>query len=338
MRTFGISVEPSWRIDYATEISILAERLKFSNIWVPDSGPNPPYSDSIVTLASIAASTSRVMFGSAIVNFYTKNPASIASSFLALSDLGKKKGGKRQRAIVGIGVGSDWTVGKYGIANRNGMIAQLREAVESIRELFNGKLVDTRTDSFAIVDVSLSKATAKIPIYIGSNSPRGLELAGEVADGVILTDRIPDDIDESLSSVSLGLSRASRKRREFKVVDSVVVSVDSDKNRARRVAAPTCAYLVSWLSDEKAAAHQIDLQTKAKISNFIRVGDEVSAAKLVDNRMIDLMTATGNIDDVVQKCDQYLSYDTDQLAFCEPFGRDVKESIALLARKVIPRL
>ena len=70
---------------------MLAERLGFSNIWVPDSGPAPPYSDTIVTLAAIASATSRIKFGSAVLNFYTRNPAWIASSFLALSDLGRSK-------------------------------------------------------------------------------------------------------------------------------------------------------------------------------------------------------------------------------------------------------
>src|SRR5579872_1076545 len=86
-KTFGISFEPDWSIGEAVGLAALAEKLGFSNIWVPDGGPVPPYSDPLVTLSAIAGRTERVKFGSAIFNFYTRNPAWIASSFLALSDL-----------------------------------------------------------------------------------------------------------------------------------------------------------------------------------------------------------------------------------------------------------
>ena len=93
---------------------------------------------------------------------------------------------------------------KAGIGERSGRIPQLREAIESIYELFLGKEVTVRTDSFAIEAVSLSKSRGRIPIYVGTSSPKGLEMAGEIADGLILTVRIPADVEESMKHVSLG--------------------------------------------------------------------------------------------------------------------------------------
>lgn len=344
MSSFGVSIEPTWPLQLSIELSILAERYGYTNVWVPDGGPSPPYGDTIVTLAAIAGSTRVIKFGSSILNFYTRNPASIASSFLALSDLGSlphgkhKKSSGAQRAILGIGIGADWTVQKFGIRDRRGMILQLREAIESLRELFHGKEVAVRTDSFTIEGVTLSKSKKRIPIYVGAGSPKGLELSGEVSDGIILTERIPHDINHSIESIMLGLTRSSRKRKDFEIVNSVVVSLDDDLQKARKAVSPTCAYLVSWLSKEKAEEYQVDLTTKAKISQFIQTGDERSAAKLVDNKMIDLLTATGNVENCIQKCEEHLEHDVDQLAFTEPFGPDPKRSLANLARRVIPKL
>src|SRR5579875_2912528 len=213
---------------------MLSEKLGFSTVWVPDGGPAPPYSDCIVTLSAIASKTKSIRFGSAILNFYTRNPAWIASSFLALSDLAfhnerlgsllnKKRRGEiksreraKQRAILGIGVGAPYNVAKFGISSRIGLIDDLREAIEAIRDLWNGKEVSVRTDSFAIERVTLSRnATGMIPIHVGSGSPKGLKLAGEIADGVILTDRIPSDIEESMKYVILGMGFASRARKEL---------------------------------------------------------------------------------------------------------------------------
>ena len=160
--TFGISLEPSWDQSECLALAKQAEKLGFSNLWVPDGGPDTPFSDAVVTLAAIASNTRRIKFGSAIVNFYTRNPAWIASSFLALSNLG----GSRQRAILGIGLGSSYNVVKFGIFKRSGKIEYLREAIESIQELFSGKEVSVRTDPFVIERVRLSKSKGKIPIYV----------------------------------------------------------------------------------------------------------------------------------------------------------------------------
>ena len=122
------------------------------------------------------------------------------------------------------------------------------------------------------------------------------------------------------------------------MVNSVVVSIDVDREKAFRAAKPTCAYLVAWLDDEEAEAHQIDLGVKEKISRFIQRGEEKSAAALVDHHMVDLLTACGTPEDCVEKCREYFSCDVDQLAFCEPFGPNQKESLTILSRKVIPRL
>ncbi|MDA4129927.1 MAG: LLM class flavin-dependent oxidoreductase [Thaumarchaeota archaeon] len=337
--SFGISIEPNWSVNYCRELAILGEKLGYSNIWVPDGGPMPPYSDPIVTLATIAASTEKIKLGSSIVNFYTRNPASLASAFMALSDLasrGKKSG--TQRAILGIGLGSGYNVAKFGIISRKGVIEQLREAIEAIRELFQGKEVDVRTDAFVIDGVSLSKAPKKIPIYVGSESPKGLRLAGEIADGVILTDRMPTDAEESVNHVLLGIGLSSRKRKEIEIVDSVVISLDENQQRARKAAAITCAYLVAWMDDKKAEKHDIDLKAKNQIAELIETGDEPAAAKLVTKKMIDLLTVSGNPEECVEKCKEYLKHDVNQLAFCEPFGPKPMRSIELIARRVLPKL
>ena len=102
--------------------------------------------------------------------------------------------------------------------------------------------------------------------------------------------------------------------------------------------AVTCAYLVAWMYEEKAEQHGIEVKTKKRISELIDHGDEAGAAKMVDRKMIDLLTVSGNVEDCIEKCKEYLKYDVDQLAFCEPFGPRPVHSIEIIAKKVIPRL
>ncbi len=354
--TFGISLEPTWRIYDSLKLAMLAERLGFSTVWVPDGGPAPPYSDTIVTLSAIASHTTKIRLGSAVLNFYTRNPAFIASSFLALSDLAsssssasasvssasgasRKSANSSQRAILGIGIGSTYNVSKIGIGKRSGTVTDLREAIESIRELFNDKEVTVRTDSFAIENVLLSKSMrGKIPIHVGAGGPRALRLAGEIADGIILTDRVASDIETSMKPVTMGLTESSRSRKELEVTNSIVISVDENPERAKDLARPTCAYLVSWVDDERASDLGFDLERKQRISKYLSAGDESSAARLVDDKMVSTLTVSGKPSECIEKCREHLAHSIDHLAFCEPFGRNAANGISLIARKVIPGL
>ncbi len=339
--TFGISVEPSWAIDYCVRLGILAEELVFSNVWVPDGGPQPPYSDSVVTLTALASRTRSIKLGSAIFNFYTRNPAWIASSFAAISDLashGRRRRASRERMVLGIGIGSGYNVSKFGIQKRSGTISNLREAIESIRELFVGKQVTVRTDAFSIESVSIGKLERKIPIYIGAAGPKALRLAGEIADGVILTDRVPADLPNKLRPIELGLGDSSRRRRDIEIVNSVVISVDENGRRARDAARTSCAYLVAWMEDSKAAVLGLDVEKKAKIVRFLNAGDEHSAARIVDEKMVTTLTISGTKEECVERCREHLEYDIDQIVFCEPFGPQPEKSLRIIAKEVIPKI
>jgi 5,10-methylenetetrahydromethanopterin reductase len=336
--SFGVSLEPTWPIDSNIELSLLSEKLGYTTVWVPDGGPATPYSDSIVTLAAIASRTRKIRFGSAVVNFYTRNPSWLASGFLALSDINARPRRARSRAILGIGLGAAYNVAKFGIISRKDMINDLREAIESIRQLWQGKDVRVRTNAFVIEQVKLSRSKRKIPIHIGSNSPKGLKLAGEIADGVILTERIASDIQESMDHVTLGLGLSSRKRSELEVTNSVVISIDDERSRARRLAKTTCAYLVAWMGDGKAEKYGLDLGKKKKISELIEKNYEKEAAKIVDDRMLDLLTVSGTPDDCVEGARAHVEQGIDQIAFCEPFGRDRRRAIETIAKKIVPKL
>ena len=275
--SFGVSIEPTWDQQYSLAFAKKAEELDYSNIWVPDSGPVSPFCDPLVTLSAIASSTRKIKFGSAILNFYTRNPAQIASSFLTLSSLAKG------RPVLGIGLGSSYHVSKFGVFSRKGMVEDMREAVESIRELFEGKEVSVRTDSFIIERVELSKSKTRIPVYIGASSPKGLKLAGEIADGVILADRIAGEIEQSTKPLTLGLSESSRSRKDLHIVNSVVISVSRDGKKAKQAAKVTCAYLAAWLDEKVSIKYGIDENKRKEIAQQIYNGNERAAAKLVDH-------------------------------------------------------
>jgi 5,10-methylenetetrahydromethanopterin reductase len=82
------------------------------------------------------------------------------------------------RVVLGIGLG-DSAVHTIGVARAN--IAELEEDVRSLQDLF-----DTDETTYRGAHMSCPYAKRPVPIYISASGPRGLALAGELADGVMV--------------------------------------------------------------------------------------------------------------------------------------------------------
>src|ERR1700737_1325426 len=83
------------------------------------------------------------------------------------------------RTVCGIGRGDSAVRVTNG---RPSTLATLREAIEVIRELANGRQVDYRG---AKLQLPWGQAS-RLPIWVAGYGPRALRLAGEVGDGFIL--------------------------------------------------------------------------------------------------------------------------------------------------------
>src|SRR5262249_43792587 len=58
----------------------------------------------------------------------------------------------------------------------------------------------------------------QIPIYMAANGPKALELAGELADGVLTTLSDPDSMKRNLATVAKGAAKAGRSGQKQPVI------------------------------------------------------------------------------------------------------------------------
>ena len=86
--------------------------------------------------------------------------------------------------ILGIGAG-DRPLMALGM--RPARLASLRASIEAIRALWSGGDVTVEDRAFVLEHAHMRfAARPDIPIYVAASGPKTLELAGEIADGVIL--------------------------------------------------------------------------------------------------------------------------------------------------------
>ncbi|MFP6717358.1 MAG: LLM class flavin-dependent oxidoreductase [Alphaproteobacteria bacterium] len=192
---FGVAFLPGPPAEFSAWC-LEAEVLGFDLVGIPDS--QSVYRENIVSSTLAAAHTRRVRFGPMVINPITRHPAVAASAIATLAELAPG------RVILGIGTG-DSAVHNLGL--RPAKLAELREYVTTIRQLLlRGESV------YQGNPVRITWKPPYVPIYIAAIGPRTMELAGEIADGVIiLNGLLPENIKASLTHIGVGAASAGRR-------------------------------------------------------------------------------------------------------------------------------
>ena len=180
------------------------ETLGYDNLWLTDSSLHSRNCWAYLTLA--ARQTSRMTLGTAVTNPVTRHPAITAVAAATVAEI---SGG---RVILGIGAG-DRPLLSLGYTPAS--LATLEASIAAIRALWTGAAVDADGPGFALHDAHYRFPPGlDIPVWVSATGPRTLELAGRVADGVILLAGLhPDGISFALEHIDRGAQAAGRSQR-----------------------------------------------------------------------------------------------------------------------------
>src|SRR5207249_11058874 len=155
----------------------MAERLGFKSVWTTQL---PDARDASLVLAAYANATERVTLGTGVLPIYTRHPTATAQMAATLDEL---SGG---RFILGIGISHKVTVeGMWGLKLEDPVDA-MREYLTIVRATLRDGAAGLEGAHFTARSVYSAPRRAELPIMISALNPRMLELAGELADGVVL--------------------------------------------------------------------------------------------------------------------------------------------------------
>ncbi len=140
--------------------------------------------------------------------------------------------------VLGIGAGDRPLLA---LGMKPASVDSLRASIDAIRALWRGAHVDVQDAAFTLRDAHLRfPARPEIPIYISASGPRTLELAGEIADGVILlVGLFPEALAWALEHIDRGASKGGRDRPHVAVFAYGAIDDDADRalDSARSIAA-----------------------------------------------------------------------------------------------------
>jgi probable F420-dependent oxidoreductase len=288
------------------EVSQQAEAAGAEVVWAPEM-----HRSATVTAAAVAAGTTTTGVGTAIALAFTRSPMVMA---LEAMDLDEMSGG---RFILGLGTGvqrvnEDWHNARWGKP-----VAHLRETVNIIRTFIascttgepldiDGEYEHLRIKGY---QRSYHREREAIPIYLAGVGPVMLKLAGEIAEGWISHELCsPSFVNgQVMPSIAEGLERGGRQRSDIDLVVSACAAVDSDREKARRLAAGVVGFYATVRTyADFFAFHGFADQQQAIIDEF-RGGGGVAQklGDLVPDEMVSAFTISGNPDDIREALSAY---------------------------------
>ena len=280
------------------EIARYAEAKGFHAVWQAESRL---VREATVPMAAFLAVTERIKVGSGVVNNWTRNPALLASTFSTLDDLAPGRVDPRDRCLVGA-------------ARRQGRRAPGQAAARRCgrRSRRSGPCSPTSASptraSSSISTASSSTTSTRsggpkdVPIYIGATGMQMMELAGEIADGVVLNYLVsPVYNDMAMEHLERGARRAGRSATDLDRPQLVVCSLDEDRDAALDAARLLVTqYLGQQPHIMKASGvPESLLEEIGKVLTWPATAEEVEAAsRLVPDEIVQMITASGTADGV----------------------------------------
>jgi 5,10-methylenetetrahydromethanopterin reductase len=322
MGRYGLAFLGAPRVPEMVELARLAEEAGCESIWIAETRI---MRDGFVPAGAIAARTSRIGIGTGIVNVFTRGPVLNAISFATLDEA---SGG---RAIAGLGPGSPLVLAAQG-QGFDKPLTRLREYVEVLRRLLRGGPVDYEGETVRVAGAQLEfePFRSEIPVHLGVTGPKALELAGEIADGVMLNGFLPPAyVRRAGTRIAAGAARAGRDMGAIDVSMALITSSHPDGRQARDAARPFVAMYMTRMPNI-AAEMGFDDDLLGRVRAAVADGGIAAGLPYVSDAMVDAVTVSGTPDECRARIADYRAAGV-ALPILFPLG-DLRSAIDLIAQ------
>ena len=245
--------------------------------------------DAITLMAMIATHTERLHVGSAVLPVQTRTPVVLGQSAATLNHLAP------DRVVLGIGLSSKVIVGDWHGLSFAPSLQQIREAVQIIRAVASGERVSFEGKFYKVKNFRLTVPPPAKPVRVvlAALGPEMLELAGEIADGVVLNWIPPETVPSSIKHLEAGAKKAGRTLTDFEIASFIRTCVTDDPAAAREALARditgyTTVDAYASFFRNAGFAEEVDAVNAAW-----RAGDRGGAVKQVSPRFLDGLGVVG---------------------------------------------
>jgi F420-dependent oxidoreductase-like protein len=291
-----------------------ADRLGYDSLWVAEAWGW----DSFTVLTQMAVATRSIKLATGIVNVFSRSPALIAQSAASLDSI---SGG---RFILGLGTSGHQVIeGWHGVRFERG-VRRLRETVEIVRAILRRERLSYHGEIFRLetrFNLLTHPVRERIPIYLATLTPAGMELAGEVADGWLPVFFSARHFDTVLRPrLARGAERAGRSLADLSVRVYQPVVVTDDVERGRAAARDQIALYVGGMGSPERNYYNRLFRSygfgdeAARIQELYLGRRKREAIAAVTDEMVDLVTIVGPVEECWRRLRELEAVGVDEVA------------------------
>jgi probable F420-dependent oxidoreductase len=266
-----------------------AEARRFESAWFAEI----TFGDAFTPAAAAAVGTDRLRLVTSVIGIWSRSPVSVALTAASLDEL---SGG---RFVLGIGLQAHTYVTDWHGRTFERPLRATREFLTIVRRILDGERVTFEGEIFQVRDFQLraSRPERRIPIYIAATGPKMLQLAGELADGVIGAFYSLKYIrDVVVPSVQAGAERAGRTLDGFELACVPPSIVTRDDSGLQLVKGQVVMFATA-IRSSPAYADSVEAGGFGKelreIQERVARGDVEGALAAVTDEMADALTISG---------------------------------------------
>ena len=271
-------------------LAAAAEAAGFRAVFVAEG-----HGDALSLCHPAIAATSRVRVGTAIANAALRPPVLAAKTAAQLDQASDG------RFLLGLGVGNDVMNGRFGLPPFPPLqmieeyVGALRAALAGRPAGFDGQLFRT-----GMVPFDSPPVRAELPVYLAALGPRMLELAGRIADGVILNLMSPAQAGQAASLVRAAAVAAGREASSVEVVCVVHACLSDDRDAAAAAARAVVPRYVLHPAVAKLFGADLSAARERALA-----GDRAGAADFVPAHVADAFVAHGDTAACIARLAEY---------------------------------
>ena len=337
--TIDVGLASSHSVDVMVAAAKAAEAAGYGTVWLAELY----YARGLIaTATAVALATKRIKIGYGIISPFARHPGVIATETATLDEISKG------RMICGMGI-AQIAVDRQGFIGPRPAVS-LKEALEMLRILFAGKnlVYDGQFYKFTPPGspIFFKPYRPNIPIHLGVMGEKSLQMAGRLADGVLLgMFSTPGMARWAKSQIEIGLKQAGRRWEDFAYRSYVTFSVDKNARKAKDLVRPLlAAYLSEGVSTSATNADSPRwkysgvtadelLAVKAEVGKYWRE-DRAKAGQAIPISFIDKMIVAGEPDECRERIARYGEAGIKIPVPYPVWGEDPAAAIKLAAREV----
>jgi F420-dependent oxidoreductase-like protein len=298
--------------DQQLAATLLAEDLGYDSVWTAEAYG----SDGATILAWLAAQTTRIKLGAAVLQIPGRTAAMTAMTAATIDQL------SNGRMLLGLGTsGPQVSEGWHGVRFSK-QLQRTREYVEVVRMALARERVSYQGETLQLplpdgpgkaLKLIISPVQERIPIYLAALGPNNTKLAGEIADGWIPTFMSPEHMGDFRALLAEGAARSGRDPEAIDIAPTVQVHISDDIKTARNYMRPGLALYIGGMGSRsknfyKTLAEQYGFGDAATtVQDLYLEGRREEAAQALPAELIDLVSLCGSRQAVSERLEAFRS-------------------------------